>query len=248
MSQTITLTAPDQSTFEAYVAEPAGDPVGGLVLIHEIWGLVAHIRDVADRYAAEGFVVVAPDILSRGGVSPEIGEELFAVRNDPDEEARVAAQPRLRELFSAAFSPELADWAVPALGSAVDWLEDRPGVRGRIAVSGFCFGGSYAFLLAARDDRVRAAVPFYGAPPPPADIARIHVPVLAFYGQDDPRLIDALPALKDDMTRAGVDFEAVVYPDAGHAFFNDTGPAYRAAESRDAWRRTLEFLRARVGR
>ena len=151
-------------------------------------------------------------------------------------------------VFSAAYAPDYAEWAVSALGAAVSWLEDEPGVRGRIAVTGFCFGGTYAFLLAAGDDRVRAAVPFYGAAPDAADIARIHVPVLAFYGEEDSALVDALPGVRDAMRQAGVDFETVVYSDAGHAFFNDNGPRYRAGDAADAWRRTLEFLRTRVER
>lgn len=247
MSQTITLTAPDQTDFDAYVAVPEGDPIGGLVLIHEIWGLVPHIRDVADRYAREGWLVVAPDILSRAGVEPEAGGELFALVNHPDEEKRVAAQPRMREALTAGYDPAYADWAVSALRSAVDWLENQPGVRGRVGVTGFCFGGSYAFLLAAHDDRVRGAVPFYGAAPDARTIDHLQeTAILAIYGQHDPKLIDALPRVKDDMQRAGIDFEAVVYPDAAHAFFNDTGRRYRVDDAADAWRRANEFLRTRV--
>ena len=80
----------------AYRADPDGDPRGGIILIHEIWGLVPHITGIADRFAGEGYVVLAPDLLSDVGVTPEVGEELSAAMADPDESRRTAAQPRMR--------------------------------------------------------------------------------------------------------------------------------------------------------
>jgi len=249
VSETIQLTAPDGTDFDVYVARPQADDakvVGGLVLIHEIWGLVAHIRDVADRFAAEGWLVAAPDILSKAGVGPHLGEELFGQMNSPDEAVRTAAQPRLRDALSEMRAPGYAEWAVPALKTVVDWLEHQPAVDRRIAVTGFCFGGTYAFALAASDDRIGAAVPFYGTAPAPDRIAQIQAPVLALYGELDPTLVDALPGVRQAMADAGVDFEAVVYPGAQHAFFNDTGSRYSAAHAMEAWARVLEFLDEKV--
>ncbi|HET8927370.1 MAG TPA: dienelactone hydrolase family protein [Microbacterium sp.] len=245
MSETIALQAGD-TEFDVHLARPAGHPRGGLVLIHEIWGLVDHIRDVADRFAAEGWLVAAPDILSHAGVGPALGADLFAALNSPDEAARTAAQPRLREALATAKAPEYADWATHALRTTVDLLEASPGVGEHIAVAGFCFGGTYAFALAAADDRIRAAVPFYGTAPEAERIPRIACPVLAIYGQHDPALIDALPTVRDEMAAAGIDFEAVVYPDAAHAFFNDRGLRYRAEDAADAWDRVLRFLETHV--
>lgn len=242
MPESIDLTAPDGTSFEVYVARPEERTLGGLVLIHEVRGLVDHIRDVAERFAQEGWLVAAPDILSHAGVEEHLGAELFALLNSPLESVRTAAQPRLREALAGMRAPEYAEWALGALRAAVDWLEGQPGVKGGIGVTGFCFGGTYAFALAASDDRIRAAVPFYGTAPAPATIARIHAPVLALYGERDTPLVDALPAVRRAMADAGVDFEAVVYPGAEHAFFNDTGRRYSAAHSADAWARTLEFL------
>jgi len=235
----------------AYRAEPQGaaqgGPHGALIVIHEIWGLVPHITGIADRYAAEGYLVLAPDLLSDAGVTPEIGAELFGMMNDPDEARRSANQPRLREAFAAARAPEFAAGAIAKLTTLVDALEREPGVGGRIGVLGFCFGGSYSFSLAESDPRVKAAVPFYGSAEP-GEVASIHCPVLAFYGDQDQRLMDALPALQSAMTAARVDFEAKVYPDAGHAFFNDTNPrTFDPSAAGDAWGRSLEFLRAHVG-
>ena len=246
MSETITLPLASGEALEVYIARPAGDAVGGLVLIHEIWGLVDHIKDVADRFATEGWLVAAPDILSHGGVAPALGAELFALMNSDDEEARTAAQPRMREGMSGMRAPEYATWATGALSETVDWLVAQPGIDGRIAATGFCFGGTYAFLLAAHDDRVRAVAPFYGTAPSADRIDRIAAPVLALYGQHDPALIDALPAVTEAMAVAGVDFEAVVYPDSAHAFFNDTGRRYNPADAADAWVRVTGFLRAHV--
>ncbi len=126
-------------------------------------------------------------------------------------------------------------------------ISDEPGVDGRIAVVGFCFGGTYTFALAAADDRVRAAVPFYGTAPDPERIATIGCPVLALYGAHDPALIDALPAVRTDMAAAGIDFRDHVYPDAGHAFFNDASSRYSPEAAADAWTRTLAFLAEHLG-
>jgi len=112
---------------------------------------------------------------------------------------------------------------------------------------GFCFGGTYAFALAASDDRIRAAIPFYGTAPAPDRIATIRCPVLALYGGQDPALMDALPGVRDEMASAGVDFSEHVYPDAPHAFFNDTSSRYRPDEAEDAWDRALAFLGHQLG-
>lgn len=245
MSQITTLTAADE-TFNVYVARPKGEPIGGLILIHEIWGLVGHIRDVAERYAALGWLVAAPDILSRGGIEPEVGLGLYAKMTSRDEEVRIGAQPLLRAALAATRAPEYATWAISALRATADWLEAEPGVGDRLVVTGFCFGGTYAFELAASDDRIRAAAPFYGRAPEPERIAKIACPVLAIYGFHDPALVDALPDVRRTMTDAGVDFKDVVYPDAAHAFFNDTGPQYRPVDAADAWERVTAFLHEHV--
>jgi carboxymethylenebutenolidase len=234
----------DLPEVSAYVAEPLGRPRGGLVLIHEIWGLVDHITDVADRFAAEGYLVIAPDILSNAGVSPEVGDELQRLVFHSDEKTRTEAQPVLREKLAAANAPEYAAWAVAALGTAVDYLAAQPGVDDRIAVTGFCFGGGYSFALAAADPRVRAAVPFYGYPPEPDAVASIACPVLAFYGDADERLMTSLPALTASMADAGVAFTAQTYEGAGHAFFNDSNSiTYNPDAAADSFARALAFLR-----
>src|SRR4051812_26047245 len=247
MGRMISLEA--AGAFGAYLAEPdPGTPItGGIVLIHEIWGLVDHIKDVADRLAAEGFVVVAPDLLGRVGIDAHLGTDLQRVASSPDPAVRSAGQPRLREAMAPMNAPGFSAWATTALQDAVDFLEQQHGVGNRVAVVGFCFGGSSAFVRPAADPRVRAAAPFYGVPPITTEVDRITVPVLAFYGDRDRRLMDSLPQVREAMAAAGADFTAVVYEGVGHAFFNDTNPnAYDAATAADAWQRTLGFLRAHL--
>lgn len=234
--------------FTGYLSRPAeGQPVkGGLIVIHEIWGLVDHIKDIADRFAAEGYLVVAPDILSYAGISPEIGFEIQRLLHSADERERSTAQPLLREKMAPAHAPGYGSWAVGALQQVVDYLSVQPGVES-VAVTGFCFGGTYSFALAAADERIVAAVPFYGAPPQSTDYDGFECPVLAFYGGEDERLMLGLPEVVEQMEAAGVEFEAKVYEDAGHAFFNDTNHVtYRADAAADAWTRTLAFLEKAV--
>jgi carboxymethylenebutenolidase len=111
-------------------------------------------------------------------------------------------------------------------------------------VVGFCFGGTYSFKLAAVQPELSAAVPFYGmAEFSDDEAAKIKPPILAFYGDQDQRLIDDLPAFQEQMKKAGVNFTSKVYPNAKHAFFNDTNPiTYNDAAAKDAWQRTLNFL------
>jgi carboxymethylenebutenolidase len=243
MGQHIRIT----DTLEAYRADPTGEVAGAIVVIHEIWGLVPNITDIADRFAAEGYIAVAPDLLSGIGVVPSVGLELQRLMTRADEAERTAAQPLLREKLAPSRVPEFADWAVRQLVAAVDYLADLPGVQGRIAVTGFCFGGGYAFALAAADSRIRAALPFYGFPPVVDAVSTITAPVLAFYGDLDTPLMTSLPDLTATLTGAGVDFEAQVYPGARHAFFNDTNAmTFNAEAAADAWQRSLAFLEARL--
>ncbi|MFB0837715.1 dienelactone hydrolase family protein [Arthrobacter sp. E44] len=231
-----------ETSVQAYVSEPAGTPKGGLVVVHEVWGLVGHTRDVADRFAAEGYLAVAPDLLSGAGGVPDLSGELQEAAFDPQQ--RSNAQPRLRKHMAPIRSPEYAKHAVAALHVCFDHLEGVAGLTGRVAATGFCLGGTYTFSLAVAEPRLRAAVPFYGhAEFKDAELRAINCPVLAFYGQQDAALMEELPGLKVRMRAAGVDFEAVVYPGAGHAFFKDTNKyTYNAEAAADSWTRTLAFL------
>jgi carboxymethylenebutenolidase len=261
MSSTISLAVPNSTItglgelavdfpreFDAYVVPPTGELKGGLIVIHEVWGLVDHIKDIADRFAAQGYFVIAPDLLSAIGIEAQIGLELFNLRNHPDEKVRTDAQPRLRDAFASLGTPGFSQWAVGALTAAVDYLDEQPGVDGRIGVTGFCFGGTYSFALAAADSRVRAAIPFYGSPNAIQDLSTITAPILALYGINDPSIVDALPDVTQSMADAGVDFTSKVYENTGHAFFNDTNPhSYDPVAAKDAWELANRFLETSLG-
>jgi carboxymethylenebutenolidase len=234
------LTINNASAYHSYPDDGKKHP--GLVLIEEIWGVNDHIKSVVDRFAAEGYSVLSPELLPPGLLAiltPQLRLDLF------DPEKRNEAQPKLRAAMEPIRQPEYAKNAVATLKACVDYLLADEHVNGNIGVLGFCFGGTYSFQLAAHDARIKAAIPFYGQPPAEEEILNISGPVLAFYGDQDTNLMQSLSMLKDNMKKHKKAFEAVVYPGVGHAFFNDTNPhAYNREAATDAWKKVLTFLGA----
>jgi len=224
---------------EVYESAPAGDIKGGLIVIEEVWGLTDHIKSVADRFAAEGYYVLSPELLGETHIKEHAAELMLDLFNP---EKRNEAQPKLRQLMTPMQEPDFGKKTLERVKTCFDYLFDKPETKQWVAVAGFCFGGSYSFALAAAEPRLKAAVPFYGH----ADVEntkQIKCPVLAFYGEKDENLMKDLPALQQAMQTADVEFTAQVYPGCGHAFFNDTNPfAYHETAAADAWRRTLAFL------
>ena len=218
------------STTDGYLA--AGEGAGlGVVVIQEWWGLVPHIEDVCDRLAAEGFTALAPDLFDGHTIpnsEPDEGDKAMMAMNMP-----VAAT---------------------RLSGAVDFLVDHPAVRGHgLGVIGFSMGGGLALWLASlRPDQIRAAVPFYGAIPWPdaqPDWDRIEAAVEGHYGELDDWATPMLARdIEEKLDARDRDVRLFFYPNVGHAFFNDTRPeAYDEDSARQAWVRTLEFLRAKLG-
>jgi carboxymethylenebutenolidase len=230
----------------AYEARPDGESRGGIIVIHEVWGLVDHTKDVANRLAAEGYVALAPDLLSDAidvKAAGVLQEDLF------NPEKRNAVQPRLREITAPMHSPAFASETLVKLDDCFSYLHDLPEVNQKIAIIGFCFGGTYSFGLATKESRLKLAMPFYGHADgySPEELKEITCPVRAFYGEKDEGLVGSLPDLKEKMQSASVDFGSKVYPDCGHAFFNDTNRfAYNKAAATDAWQRILEYLKMYV--
>ncbi len=213
----------------------------GLIVIHEIWGLNDHIKDICNRFAREGYTTLAPDLLSETGIFEKISPSIFADFQDP--EKRHDAQARMREAMQPILTPEYAQHAIAELKAAFEELLALPSSNGNVGVVGFCFGGSYSFHLAAHEPRLKAAVPFYGQPPSEDEIAQITCPVLAFYGEEDTALIGSLPELRERMAKYNKNFTAEVYEKTGHAFFNDQNPkAYNKEAAQDAWKKTLSFF------
>ena len=228
--------------FLGYRAEPSGPARGAVVVIHEIWGLVPHIREVADRFAAEGYLAVAPDLMGLAGLDAVLLAELGERRKDHSAQDEV--QPKIRAAMAPLNSPEKAAAITAGVAAVFDYLEATPEGADRTAAVGFCFGGSYVFALAMQEPRLAAAVPFYGHASFAGDeLYSITCPILAFYGEEDTGLMGALPELTAAMAVAGVDFRPTVFPDAGHAFFNDSNTSmYRPEAARIAWEKTLGFL------
>jgi len=230
-------------TTPAYHTYPdTGERNPGLIVIHEIWGLVPHIKNIADRFAAQGYSVLAPNLFYEFSFEGKVDQSVLAQMQQP--ETRDEAQKKMREIFAPVRTPEFGAQVVAMLKECVDYLTQDGGVDAEhIGVIGFCFGGTYSFALAAADPRIKAAVPFYGQPLAEEKIKNLQCPVLAFYGAHDTALADSLPAFKDAMQNEGKDFTAVMYPDTGHAFFNDTNERmYNAADAQDAWAKTLAFF------
>lgn len=228
--------------FNNYEATPAGDVKGAVIVIHEVWGLNDHTKDIADRFAAEGYVALAPDLLAETDIAKHTAKLQLDLFNP---ETRNETQPKLRALMAPMQDAGFAPKTLGRIRACFDYLYAKPEVKQNVAVVGFCFGGSYSFALAMAEPRLKAAAPFYGHADlsDEAQLKSIQCPILAFYGEKDENLMNGLPELKTAMREAGVDFTDKVYPGTGHAFFNDTNPyAYNEAAAKDAWPRTLDFL------
>ncbi|MFF1904055.1 dienelactone hydrolase family protein [Kitasatospora sp. NPDC058218] len=211
-----------------YLARPPQGVGPGLVVVQEWWGLTSHVAAMADRFATEGFTVLAPDLF--GG----------ATTHDSAEAARLK-----RELP--------VEQAVVDLRGAVGYLLGLDGVVGdAVGVVGFCMGGGFALLLAAAEgDRVAAVVPFYGLPSDPDfDYRGLTAHVLGHYAEHDRSI--PMAAVDEAAIRIGeatdVRPEIHFYP-AGHAFMNDENllGTYDRLQARTAWRRTLSFLWGHLG-
>ena len=212
-------------TLMGYLAQPRGvASAPGLIVIHENRGLNEHIKDMARRYAKEGFVALAVDLLSRQGGTDTV--------SDPGQIPGLLGQANQADL-------------VQDLVSGVAYLQSLPSVAGPpVGAVGYCYGGGMVWLLAVTSQDIGASVPYYGPPPQPIDqVESISGPVLAFYGETDQRINANIPAIEEAMRRYNKPFEKVIYPGAGHAFNNDTGPNYNAAAARDAYQRSLDFFR-----
>jgi len=224
MTQTTKLTGSDGKELPGYLSEaPAGNARGAVLLIHEWWGLNGHIRDVADRLAQEGFTVFAVD-LYRGKVAKDAA----------------TAQQYLNALDWKQAGEDLR-WAAQTL------RQRKPGTK--VGVTGFCMGGAVAIFAAARDPEIAACVPFYGIPgEDKVDVATIRAPVLGHFAKNDDWCTpDRVDALEKKLKGANVPVEIHRY-DAQHAFFNDTRPeVYSKQNAETAWKRTVDFLRAKLG-
>jgi carboxymethylenebutenolidase len=216
--------ASNGKTASGYLALPE-EPAPGVLVIQEWWGLVPHIKDVADRLAGAGFAALAPDLYH--------GEETA----EPDEAGKLMMALQL-------------DRAARDMSGAVDFLLGHPGVRGDgVGVMGFCMGGGLALWLATTKPEVHAAVPFYGGlwEGVEPDFTATRAAFLGHYAEDDEWATPAMAAdLQQRLRGLGRDATFHVYPGTAHAFFNDTRDIYDAAAAQLAWERTTAFLSAQL--
>ena len=222
----VDFSTPD-TKIGGYLAMPdtgRGDgPFPGVVVIHENRGLNEHTREVARRFAIEGFVALAPDALARLGGT--------ASMKDPD-----AARAAIGTLTPAQIMQDL--------DAALVYLQAQPNVQqGKLGSVGFCWGGARSFNLALNSERIGGAVVFYGSAPPLDELDKIKAPVLGLYGATDERITSQVPAVAAAMEAANKPYDYKIYEGAGHAFFNDTGERYNPQAAADAWPRAVRFLR-----
>jgi carboxymethylenebutenolidase len=221
--------AGDLFGYLAYPRNAGPDPLPGVIVIHENRGLVDYTKDVARRTAREGFVALAPDLLSRQGGTAQF--------TDPTQQAAAYGRTTVGE--------RQAD-----LISSLSYLKSLPNVIfDHIGAVGFCAGGGNLWNLIVNVKELRAAVPFYGTPVPTTDqVANLTTPVLAMYAELDRALTTQMAGVMTTMLAQQKTIGFVVYQGANHAFHNDTGAAYNAAAACDAWARAIawfnKYLRA----
>ena len=209
-------------TTPGYLATPASGTGPGVIVIQEWWGLVPHIEDVADRFAREGFFALAPDVYhgEKATGPDQAGKLMMALNMDQTEKD---------------------------LRGAIHSLQATPGVSTKkVGTVGFCMGGALSLFAASKNPDVGACVVFYGGhPKAQPDLKALQAPVLGIWaGKDGFVTPEVVKKLDEQLTALGKRHEFHTYPNADHAFFNDTRKeVYDAAASKDAWKRTVDFFR-----
>jgi len=225
MGEFITLTASDGHKFSAYEAKPAGKPKGGLVVVPEIFGINAHMRSVADGYAADGYHVLAPCLFDRverdydRGYGPE------------DREAGMAIMKALKPAEMLADVTATVQKLVP---------------EGKVALVGYCLGGSIAYLAASAVPGLTATIGYYGGMIAANLDKQPKVPVMLHFGDED----QGIPVEAVEKVKAAVDPKLVQvyrYANAGHAFNRAGTTSWHEPSARLARERTLAFLKAQIG-
>ena len=236
MGTTVELPVSDGTTMGLYVAEPAGEAKGALVVLQEAFGVNEHMRSVTDRFAADGYLAVCPHLFHRSG-DPELGYD------DMTETI-----PFIMQLTATDLEADLV--------ATFEHLKGLGYEGKRVATVGYCMGGSVVFLAASYWE-LGAAVSYYGGGitqgrfqmPPLLDLApTLQTPWLGVFGDQDPSIpVDQVEGLREAVGRAKVPTEIVRYPDANHGFNCDARSSYHEASAKDAWQRTLGWFDAHLG-
>ena len=223
VAENITYPA-ETGAMKAYFARPKGSgKYPGIIVIHENRGLNPHTEDVARRFALEGYLAVAPDALSPFGGTPANLDD---------------ARPLFQKLDGPA--------NIKNFTAAVRYLKTHPQSTGKVACTGFCWGGGITNQVAVHASDLAAGIPFYGIQPALEDVPKIKAAMLLHYAGDDARINAGIAAYEEALRKAGVDFRTYTYEGAGHAFFNDTGTRFHKEAAQLAWERTLAFLKEKL--
>jgi carboxymethylenebutenolidase len=224
----VSVDAGNGDTVDAWLVFPERhDNAPVVMVIHEIYGLTDWVRAVADQLAAEGFIAVAPDLLSGKGPG---GKGSYAVGRDD-------ARSLIRSL----------EWSeiVRRLDATARYATSLPAATSRFGAVGYCWGGGISFNYATAQPDMNASVVYYGVSPSAGKLAGIKAPVLGLYGGDDNRVTSTVPAAEKEMKRLGKRYEYEIYKGAGHAFLRNQsgrgGANLKAAQM--AWPRTIKFLK-----
>ena len=213
------------STCEGYLAVPVSGSGPGVVVLQEWWGLVEHIMDVCDRFAAEGFVALAPDLYhGESTTSPDDAQKLMMALNIGKTEKDMRG-------------------AVKYLLGLEETTSDTVGTVG------FCMGGQLSLYAACENPKVGACVVYYGIHPAvKPDLAKLNAPVLGFFAENDGFVTpEVARKLESDVRAAGKQIEIHIYDGADHAFFNDTRTeAYHKDYAQDTWDRVLAHYRTNL--
>lgn len=254
----------------AYEAFPYGASADGLpavIVLHDIFGVSEHTRDVARRIAQAGYYCLAPDLYWDGDVSSPLSparlqeaRSFYHSRHVPgqksspeDHQAALDSlesdkRIRLQESFDALSlqgltGKERDDRAY--VSKTIMWTERLGVSSGRlVSILGFCFGGSIAFSVACAGTSLASVVVFYGRGPRDGEVVNVTSPVLGLYAASDLPVTSTVEETERAMRAEHKAFTSVVYEDGVHAFFDDSRSSYRLGPARDAWARSLEFLRA----
>ncbi|MDP1863472.1 MAG: dienelactone hydrolase family protein [Thiobacillus sp.] len=210
---------------KAYLARPKGTgKLPAVIVIHENRGLNPHIEDVARRMALEGFLVLAPDLLSPLGGTP-------------------ANEDTAREMIGKLDGTQ----TVANLRAAVGWLSKHAHGNGKVGTMGFCWGGGMVGDLAVHEPSLAAAVVYYGRQPKAADVGNIQAPLLLHYAGLDKRINESIADFESALKQANKPYELHVYEGVNHAFNNDTSEARYSPQTAElAWSRSVAFLKGKL--
>ncbi len=225
-SEYITYPSPKGAgTMKALLCKPVNTKakLGAVVVVHENRGLNPYIEDVARRTALAGFISIAPDALTPLGGYP-----------GNDDEGRAMQAKRNRDEM-------LEDFI-----AAHDFIKNHKGSNSKVGVTGFCFGGWIANMMAVRIPELYASVPFYGGQPPVEEVKKIKAPLLIHYASLDTRVNEGWPAYEAALKEHKIEYTMYMYKNANHGFHNDTTPRYDKAAAELAWKRTVDFFKEKL--